>query len=488
MSKYTVNQSGLAKTAVTGWAWNFVLQISTITLSGAIFLFSSRYLAPQEFGIVAFAAATVALISAVMPTAFGQALVQRENLEERHLQSVFWLCIGFAVIAYVALLAAAPLVSRYQDTPLLTPIIAVLGSKLIFDALNTVPNAILQRHMSFRTLTLRSVIANIIAAVFCFTLIYLGEPLWGLVLSQAINPLVSTIILYGVTRWYPRGLADVESLNELRNFGIYVLGGQILNQARIDQILLGTWIGPIGLGLYYFAHRLYSLCLDLTGGAFSAVSNSVFSALQTDAERQKAAFMAASFASTSIGFPIFAGLMVIAPTAVPLFFGAQWNDAIILVQALSIIGLMATLGVIQGSMLTYLGHAAWWFKYQFWSQAFGWALIVALAPFGVAIVVCALALRTVVIWPFSVWKTALVLDVKLGEYVGAFVAPAVGSAAMVVWALTVPWFVDAKLPWVILALQIALGGFIYGASLVILSRSKMREAMRYLRNSRRNKL
>lgn len=475
LSEYNYEKSALSKKAFVGWAWNFLLQVSTIGLSGAVFFVSSRYLSPRDFGIVAFAAASVALISAVMPIAFGQALVQRERVEERHLEAVFWLCATTGALAYAILLISTPFLAEFQNTPYLTPIVAVLGTKLVFDGLNTVPNAILQRRMSFRTLATRSMAANAVGALTCFVLIYLGAPIWGLVLSQAINPMVSTIVLFGVTRWRPRGLADIVSLRELFGFGAYVFGGQLLNQARIDQLIMGATLGSAGLGLYYFSQRLYSLCLEVTSGAFTAVSNTVFSAIQSDAAKRKFAFRSASFASTSIGFPAFTGLIVVAPSAVPLLFGTQWIGSVTMVQALSVIGLMATLGVVQGSMITYFGHARWWFNYQLVSQASGWLIIVLLSPWGASVVVNALAVRTIAYWPWSVWKAAKLLGMNLKEYASPFFPPATACAIMASVILLYRLWNPEMQPWLLLVSTIVLGAVVYLLCLFAISHKMISE-------------
>nr|MCU0908730.1 oligosaccharide flippase family protein [Paracoccaceae bacterium] len=257
-------KSGLKRAAVTGWLWNFLIKATSIVLTALVFLITSRLLDPVSFGIVAFGAAVVALIAAVMPVAFGEALVQRQDLQDRHLNSVFWLCLGLAGAAYGLLALSAPLIAAYQENELLVPILLLLGSRLFFDAIGTVPNALLQRRMEFRALAVRSVVANLVGASFCLGLIWLGYPLWGLVASQVASPLVSMVIVVWVTRWHPSGGLDGVALRDVSRFGLYSMGHGVIHQARIDQLLFGMMLGPAMLGLYFFARRLYGLVSDLT--------------------------------------------------------------------------------------------------------------------------------------------------------------------------------------------------------------------------------
>ena len=474
-SQHQFKKTGLKHAAMTGWMWNFLVQITGLFFTTLVFLITSRLLDPTSFGIVAFAAAVVALVASVMPVAFGEALVQREELHSRHLNSVFWLCLGFAGTAYGLLLLAAPFIAAHQETKLLVPIISLLGTKLFCDAISTVPNAILTRRMEFRALAMRSVLANAGGASLCLTLIWLGYPLWGLAMSQVISPLVSMAIVLWVTRWWPSGGPERAALRDLSHFGLTTLGGQIIHQAKIDQLLFGLILGPAALGLYFFARRLDTMLTDLTAGAFNAVSGVIFATLQSDPERRKRAFTTASFASTTLGFPVFGGLIVVAPVAIPLVFGPQWGEAVIIVQSLSVIGLMASLGIIQGALIRYLGAASWWFRYQLLMQAMGWGLIVLLAPFGASTVVIAFAVRTVLFWPISVRKTAGLLDLRFGEYLKSFAAPAFATLTMVLVVMLL-MFLPQTNAWVRLGLQIGLGAAAYVLALALLARRQIDEA------------
>ncbi len=479
--QHEFKKAGLKRAAITGWLWNFLIQLTTLFFTALVFLITSRLLDPVSFGIVAFGAAAVALIASVMPTAFGEALVQREDLRDQHLNSVFWLCLGLAGAAYGLLMLAAPVIAAHQEVDLLVPILALLGSKLFFDAIGTVPNALLTRRMEFRALAIRSVLANMAGAAICLTLIWLGHPLWGLVMSQVTSPLVSMVIVVWVTRWRPSGGFARSAIRDLSHFGLSTLGGQVLNQSRISQLLFGLMLGPAALGLYFFARRLFGLLSDLTAGAFGAVSGVLFATLQSDPVRRKSAFTIASFASTALGFPVFGGLIVLAPAAVPLVFGPQWGEAVIMVQALSVTGLMASLGIIQGALIRYLGAAGWWFRYQLLTHVTGWGLIVVLAPFGAAVVVIALACRTVLLWPMTVRKSAQLLDLRFGEYLSSFAAPACATLMAMAWVLLLPALVPGAGPWGLLGAQIGSGAVVYVLTLALLARSQIAQARAFWR-------
>lgn len=472
---------GLGRAAVAGWLWSLVSIVAATGLSLAVFLVTSRALDPVDFGLVALAVAIVALVSAVMPIAFGEALVQRQDLEPRHLNSVFWLSLGVGAAAYALLWIAAPWIAQNREAPELSSFLRVLGAKLVLDALSTVPGALLQRRMEFRAIAIRSMAGNALGAALCLVLVYAGQPLWGLVLSQVLTSVVTTVVAAVVARWLPDGGIQRGALRDVARFGLYTMGGRVLNDARIDQLLFGLVMGPAALGLYFFARRIYQLLLDFTAGAFVGVSSSLFASLQSQPEKSRHAFEASSFAATAVGFPVFTALLVLAPTAVPLVFGTQWTGAVVIAQSWSVIGVMASLGVIQGTMIRNLGDPGWWFRYQTGSQVLGWLVIVALAPFGADVVMLAFALRTCVLWPLSVRKSAAMLDMEFGRYVASFAAPAVASALAAATVLALPLIAGSWTQWAMLGAQLGLGSLVYAGMMIVLARSRLTSAAALLR-------
>jgi teichuronic acid exporter len=67
------------RASVAGVAWNLLTVGLSSALALSVFLITSRVLTPADFGAVALAAAVVAMVSMLMPVAFGEALIQRRS-------------------------------------------------------------------------------------------------------------------------------------------------------------------------------------------------------------------------------------------------------------------------------------------------------------------------------------------------------------------------------------------------------------------------
>jgi teichuronic acid exporter len=97
-------------------------------------------------------------------------------------------------------------------------------------------------------------------------------------------------------------------------------------------------LGPATLGLYYFAHRLFLMLGDLTSGVFGPGDGRAHGQPSGRTDKRREAFQLANFASAGLAFPVFGGLIVVAPVVVPVVFGPQWTDAVYALQCLCVMG------------------------------------------------------------------------------------------------------------------------------------------------------
>ncbi len=475
---------GLARASITGVAWNLGNMSASVILTFVVFLVTSRALDPADFGAVALAAAIISIVATVVPTAFGEALLQRKDLAPAHLDSVFWMALGIGGLMFGGIAALAAPIAAWVDVVEVRAILPVLALRLIFDAVATVPTALIARRMQFRSVAIRTTLANAVGAAVCLIMIAQGYALWALVVSQVVNSLIAMSVTAIAAKWRPRAAFSREAISDLARFGLFTMGGRVLNQARFDQFLLGLVLGAPALGLFYFARRLFTVLRDATVGVFSPVTNALMASLQANANKRREAYLIASFASAGLAFPVFSGLFAIAPMAVPIAFGPQWTEAVFAVQCLSVIGLMAALGIIQASSIRYLGRPDWWFRYQAVVQLSSIPIILVLYPFGLNIIMVAMAGRTLILWPLSVRMAQILLDISLPTYLRSLRGPALGSIVMVAAVVALPYGVQDLSGGGLVALQIGLGATIYGGVLALLSHRQIMGILAMLRQRR----
>lgn len=466
-------KAGRGAAAVKGTLWALLSSFAPAAFGILVFLATSRVLSPAEFGVVAFAASIATIGLAVAPAGFRDALIQREQITPTHLDTVFWLCTGVAVIIYAALALAAGPIAVWSGAPELALLVPFMALRAIFDMAAAVPNGLLVRTMSFRQLALRTLVASAAAATICLTLLWFGFGLWALAFSQLATSIVTCVGALIAARWLPGRRFSWQALAELRAFGLFSTGNHFITTLNLDQLLIGALLGPAGLGLYGFARRIFQILTDLIAGALNLVSYSLLSSMQRERDKLRQAYLAGTFASSIVAFPVFAGLALVAGDLIPFAFGSQWVPAVPIVQALCALGLLTAVGILQASLIRSQGEADLWFYYMVGKQVVTVLYIVLFSGWGVTALTNALVIQNFVMWLPTLYMVARLLGISIGSYLMSFALPVLATLVMTAVGTFVQHeLADAglllRLPVTILA-----GAASYSAVVLVLGRERL---------------
>jgi O-antigen/teichoic acid export membrane protein len=326
--------------AAKGAAWatgaNVGCQLLALLFSFAL----ARILNPRIFGLVALAWIYTAFMQIFVTQGFGLAIIQRKELEGEHLNSAFWIAIGTGVLFCVASnLLATPIAHLFKE-PKLAPIICWLSLLMVFNALASVPTAILTRDLEFRPLAIRAFTATGIGGVVGVAMALLGCGVWSLVGQQLIGSVLGCACLWLAVPWRPRFQVSKRHSRDLYGFSLNIAANDVLwfFSKRSDQTMVGYSFGPEGLGPYSLASKIIMFVNDGLVGPLQSVALPALSKLQSDPEEFERAVCRYCEISSFLIFPLFAGIAAVAPELVPLFYGKKWISTIPLLQVLALYG------------------------------------------------------------------------------------------------------------------------------------------------------
>ena len=86
--------TGVKEKAIKGVAWSGFSQVGTQILGFLVLVILARALSPRDFGIVGVATIFTGLIRMLNEVGLGAAIIQKKNVSENHLSTVFWISIG----------------------------------------------------------------------------------------------------------------------------------------------------------------------------------------------------------------------------------------------------------------------------------------------------------------------------------------------------------------------------------------------------------
>lgn len=479
-SKYAHVNTDRSTAAVRGAAWSAINSFVPTLLNSLVFVVSSRYLMPHDFGVIALAVSVVSLASAIAPAALGEALIQKLNIRRSHLDTVFWICISSALLIYGVLVALSPIIAARMGQQAVSYFLPVIGLKLLFDLSAVVPNALIARAMSFHLIAMRTIVATLISSVICISLLIAGYGIWALAISQLAVSVVSSIAAFLGAKWLPGFAIRIQALHDLFQYGLFASGNRFLQVMNLDQIIIGSVIGATPLGIFNFSRRLFQMLNDVIAGALTSVSHALLSSLQNDKEKVREAFLLATYGSSIISFPTFVGMAAIVGDAIPLVFGMQWTEAVSPTRWFCLIGLMSCIGVIQSSLINSQGKSNWWFYYQLFRQILTISTILLLLDKDINFIVMVMALQTVVFWPITLVMVSKIVNLKITTYFSQFLEPLLASAIMLITVLLIAYFMQGASPIIRLIIEIAVGAMSYGLSIFMLSRERIMLIMQSL--------
>ena len=132
-------------------SWKFAERITAQVVTFLVTIVLSRILDPSDYGVVAIVMVYIAIANVFVSHGLGSALVQKQSVDALDFSSALYFNVAFSCVIYGVLFMIAPLVARFfgEGYEVLTPILRVLGLRIIVAAVNSVQHAYVSRHMIF---------------------------------------------------------------------------------------------------------------------------------------------------------------------------------------------------------------------------------------------------------------------------------------------------------------------------------------------------
>lgn len=416
--------------ALRGVGWSTLTNVGTQVIRFGIFFVLAHFLSPRDFGLVGMAMAAIAFAQVFQTGGLGLALIQRKTLSESQVSSGFWAIVCLASCLTVILLAASSWVGRFYENQQVIPILAALAFAFLFGALMVVPRVLIVRAIDFRKLFVIETGSALLGGVIALAAAYQGFGVWSLVAGTIAESLCKMTLLWAYTRWLPRMIFELDSLKPLLPGALPVLGFAMVNYfaLNMDYLIIGKYLGPVALGLYTLAYKIMLLPLSQVSEALASVALPGFSSIQDDRTKVGKGFLKMSRYISFITFPAMAGLAVVAPEAIYVFFGDRWMPAAEVLRVLTIVGAVASIQSITGLIFLSQGRSDVLLKWSLFGTACYVVGFFSGLPWGINGVATGYAISFVVTAPVCFHIALRLVGLTLKDLAGAL-APAIAGAA-----------------------------------------------------------
>lgn len=357
---------------VSGIKWTSMSTFGRRILALLANIILARLLAPADFGLVAMAAVVLGFIDIFKDLGTGAALIQRKDVNEGLLSSIFWFNVGFGMFATATTIACAPLIAYLYKEPRVIPILIGMSISFFMSALTIVHNCLLQRQMAFVTLAKIEVAAAIVSYIVGIGAALLGHGVWSLVYQVVTNSAVFLMLIWFASSWRPRVMFVWLEVKSVMNYSLNLASYNVFYYfaQNVDNFLIGRYLGSEALGYYDLAYRLMTFPMQAISAVFGKVMLPYYAQAQNDLPRFRQGFMRAATAIAFVTFPMMLGLLAVREPFVLALFGPKWTPVIGLLALFAPLAALRSVATTTGSIYMAMGRADLQLQWGMFSSLF----------------------------------------------------------------------------------------------------------------------
>lgn len=273
---------GLRDKAVKGVAWSAVGTIGSGVLNFILTMVLARILTPSDYGLLELIAIFTILSEVFIDSGFSQAVIKDNEATNEDFSSVFFFNMAIAVVLYVVLFFAAPLIADFYHEPKLINLSRFVFLTIIFYSASIIQNAIFTRDLKFKPQAIAAVVAIIISGVISVVLAVKGFGVWALACNLVLFSFFKTIFLWILSSWRPIFKVSKTSISKYFKFGVNLLLQGLLDKfvSNLESIMIGRVYTKTDLGYFSQARKLDSYITRTTTSVIQKVSYPVLAKIK----------------------------------------------------------------------------------------------------------------------------------------------------------------------------------------------------------------
>ena len=370
---------------VKGVAWSTVEKICSALLQFVVSLVLLNLLSPEDYGLMAIVAAFPAILMPLVDSGFSQALIRKGEVDDLDYSSVFYVNITISVVLYATLVAIAPACGRYFGAPDFAVIAPILYLLIPINSFSNIQNAILQRTMEFKNLSLYVLLANAISSAVAIWMAVRGLGVWALVGQRLGVVIVKTALMWIGSSWRPRWQFSLERIRGMFRYGSRILLSDLVSNVyyQISNLFIGKFYTKADLGYYDRGNKIKEMPVTSTIMAVLGVTFSAFSRQKEDKVKLHDNARKVYILWAFVMFPMMCGLIAVAEDMFRVLLTDLWLPAVPYLRILSVAGLLAPLSVISFNLVKVCDDGNVIFRIEFIKKLIATAILAITIPIGV---------------------------------------------------------------------------------------------------------
>lgn len=451
----------LTNKTISGMIWKFAERVGAQLVTTVVSIILARILMPEDYGIISLITIFITICDVFISSGFGNALIQKFNVDEVDFSSVFYASLAISVVLYFVLFFSAPFIAKFYENDIITIILRVMGLRLPIAAVYSVQQAYVSRQMQFRKFFIATLIGTIISGGVGIGMAYGRFGVWALVGQNMTNIFVNMIVLFIVVRWTPKLVFSFKKIKGLLSYGWKLLISGLLESGynQVRGLIIGKMYTTADLAYYDQGQKYPSLIANNLNSSMNSVLLSAMSKRQDDREKVKQATRKSIKLSAYILIPCMVGLACVAEQFVHVILTDKWLDAVPYIQIMCAIYALYPIQTANLTAIQAIGRSDLFLILEIIKKVVGIAALVASMWFGVLWIALTMLITTIFSSFVNAFPNKKLLNYSYLEQIKD-ISPSIGLAVL----MGIPVYLLNYLPInsiIILILQIVIGIALY---------------------------
>jgi PST family polysaccharide transporter len=346
------------RSTIGNFSWAAAEGLSRQILAMIFFFWIARYVTPQDVGIFSLALSINLMLFVILDEPATEALIQRPTVDETHWSTAFWTNLALACTVLLILAASGPTVAQLIGHPEVGLLFPVLALTSVFGAMGNIHRAHLIRRQHFKLNAAVALVGQMVGGTVTVLMAVRGFGVWALALNVVLSAALTSTLYWFVSGWRPRLVWSRVAARDLVWIAAHVttLRSVVLLRDQGTFLLVGLLSGSTVLGYFNLAFRIVRSVAQLLEDVLNRVGLSVVSRVQQDRSEFAALTTRLTTITALVGLPCIAGLFMVGPDALVVFFGPQWGPSGPILQLMCVLAALQLVQHALGLPVRSLGH------------------------------------------------------------------------------------------------------------------------------------
>ncbi len=328
--------NSIKKQTIKAFSWDFFGRLFSQSSTFIVSIFLARLLNPEDFGLIAMAMAFIHIGGVFIDIGFSAALIQNKENSDLTYNTVFIFNIVAGMCLTCIVYLASDYIGAFYDDEQVALLVKWLSLFFIFNSFNRVQNAILTRELNFKALTIRMFIASSLGGALGVIAAYNTYGVFSLVIQILTTAVLSTILLWSISKWKPKLQFSYHELKKLFGFSVFAFLERVMNNVflRLDVLLLAKIFNPVAVGFYTRASTLQIQATKYSSSSIIRVLFPVLSKYQDQPTEFRRIYLKMFEIISFLSFGLTGLLFILGSDIIISLFGEKWSPSIPIFQIL----------------------------------------------------------------------------------------------------------------------------------------------------------